>query len=147
MTKINVFRTSKLLSRIFIILGLFFSIIGILLFIKSLSVGFDTRFPSGDWNSVTFIVQGLLFVAMGVGNLMVKKYFKEWDEYELHFFLPDTKKVEIIKLSEIVSVNIRLFEIQLNLQDRTRTLDLNNLQFEDLRKIKDHFESLNKKSI
>jgi hypothetical protein len=147
MTRINVFRTSKLFSRLFIILGLLFSIFGILLFIKSLSDGFDTRFPSGDWNSVTFIVQGLLFGAMGFGNLMVKKYFIEWDEFELRFFLPDTKKVEIIKLSEIVSVNIRLFEIQLNLQGKTRTLDLNNLQFEDLRKIKDHFESLNKKSI
>jgi hypothetical protein len=86
-----VFRTSKLFSRLFIILGCLFAIIGILLFINSLSDGFDTRFPSGDWNSVIFIVQGLLFVAMGVGNLMVKKYFIEWDEIELRFLLHDTK--------------------------------------------------------
>ena len=146
MTRINVFRTSKLFSRLFIILGCLFTIIGILLFIKSLSDGFDTRFPSGDWNSVTFIVQGLLFVAMGIGNLMVKKYFIEWDEIELRFLLPNSKKIEVINLTDIISVEIKLYEIQLNLQDRVRTLDLNNLQFEDLRKIKEHFESLNKKN-
>jgi len=126
-------------------LGCSFSIIGILLLIKAISNGFDSHFPSGDWNSLIFIIQGLLFIIMGAGNLLVKKYFIEWNEDELRFFLPDTKKVEIIKLSEIVSVNIRLFEIQLNLHDRIRILDLNNLQFEDLRKIKEHFESLNKK--
>jgi len=146
MTRINVFKSSKLFSRLFIILGCIFAILGILLFIKAISNGFDTHFPSGDWNSLTFMIQGLLFIMMGVWNLLVKKYFIEWNEDELRIFLPDTKKVEIIKLSEIVSVNIRLFEIQLNLHDRIRTLDLNNLQFEDLRKIKEHFESFNKKS-
>jgi hypothetical protein len=146
MTRINVFRTSKLFSRLFIILGCIFAIFGILLFIKSLSDGFDTRFPSGDWNSVTFFVQGLLFITMGVGNLMVKKYFIEWDDIELRFLLPKTKKIEVIKLSDIVSVNIKLFEIQLNLQDRIKTLDLSKLQFEDLKKIKEQFESFNKKS-
>lgn len=146
MTRINVFKSSKLFSRLFIILGCIFAILGILLFIKAISNGFDTHFPSGDWNSLTFMIQGLLFIMMGVWNLLVKKYFIEWNEDELRIFLPDTKKVEIIKLSEIVSVNIRLFEIQLNLHDRIRTLDLNNLQFEDLRKIKEHFESFNKKT-
>ena len=146
MTRINVFKSSKLFSRLFIILGCIFAILGILLFIKAISNGFDTHFPSSDWNSLTFMIQGLLFIMMGVWNLLVKKYFIEWNEDELRIFLPDTKKVEIIKLSEIVSVNIRLFEIQLNLHDRIRTLDLNNLQFEDLRKIKEHFESFNKKS-
>jgi len=144
MTRINVFKTSKLFYRLFIILGGTFVIIGVLLLLKSLSVGFDTHFPSGDWNSVTFIIQGLLFVAMGVGNILVKRYFIQWDENELRFLLPDTKKIEIIKLSEIVSVNIKLFEIQIKMQDRMRTIDLSNLQFEDLKKIKEQFDSYNK---
>jgi len=144
MTRINVFKTSKLFYRLFIILGGTFVIIGVLLLLKSLSDGFDTHFPSGNWNSVTFIIQGLLFVAMGVGNILVKKYFIQWDENELRFLLPDTKKIEIIKLSEIVSVNIKLFEIQIKMQDRMRTIDLSNLQFEDLKKIKEQFDSYNK---
>ena len=146
LVRLSVFKTSKLFSRLFIILGCLFLIIGVFLFIKSLSTGFDTRFPSGDWNSVISFIQGLLFIAMGVGNLMVKKYFIEWDGIELRFFLPNSKKIEVIKISDIVSVNIKLFEIQLNLQDRIKTLDLSNLHFEDLKKIKEQFESFKKKS-
>jgi hypothetical protein len=145
MTRINVFKTSNVFPRLFIILGSIFAIIGIILFIKALSDGFDSHFPSGDWNSLTFIIQGILFVIMGVGNLLVRKYFIEWNEDELRFLLPDSKKAENIKLSDIDSVNIRLFEIQFNLHDRIRTLDLSNLQFEDIKKIKAQFESLNKK--
>jgi hypothetical protein len=33
-------------------------------------------------------------------------------------------------------------EIELKLSDKTRTLDLNNLQFEDLKKSKEKFEDI-----
>ena len=79
---------------------------------------------------------------MGAGNLSVRRYYIEWDDNELKFLLPDTKKLETIKLGDIISVKIRLFEIELKLPDKTRTLDLNNLQFEDLKKIKEKFEKI-----
>jgi hypothetical protein len=81
---------------------------------------------------------------MGVGNLSVRKYFIEWDDKELIFFLPDTKKLEKVNFADIISVNIRLFEIELNLQNQIKILDLNNLQFEDLKKIKAKFETFKK---
>jgi hypothetical protein len=146
MTRINVFKTSTTFSRLFIILGSIFTVIGVLLIIKALINGFNTKFPSGDWNSVFYTIQGLLFIIMGAGNLSVRKYYVEWDDNELKFLLPDIKKPETIKLGDIISVNIRLFEIELKLQDKTRTLDLNNLQFEDLKKIKEKFENIKNKS-
>src|SRR5664280_391476 len=121
MTRINVFKTSTFLSKFFIVFGAFFTIIGILLLIKALINGFNTKFPSGDWNSVLFAFQGLLFIIMGAGNLSVRKYYIEWDDNELQFLLPDTKKLETIKLGDIISVTIRLFEIDLKLPDKTRT--------------------------
>jgi hypothetical protein len=142
MTRINVFKTSTFLAKFFIVFGAFFTIIGILLLIKALINGFNTKFPSGDWNSVLFTFQGLLFIIMGAGNLSVRKYYIEWDDNELQFLLPDTKKLETIKLGDIISVTIRLFEIELKLPDKTRTLDLSNLQFGDLKKIKEKFENI-----
>jgi hypothetical protein len=142
MTRINVFKTSTFLSKFFIVFGAFLTIIGILFLIKALINGFNTKFPSGDWNSVLFAFQGLLFIIMGAGNLSVRKYYIEWDDYELQFLLPDTKSLETIKLGDIISVTIRLFEIELKLPDKTRTLDLSNLQFEDLKKIKEKFEDI-----
>jgi len=142
MTRINVFKTWTFLSKFFIIFGGILAILGILLLTKALINGFSTRFPSGDWNSVLFTLQGLLFIFMGAGNLSVRKYYIEWDDIDLKFLLPDTRKPETIKLGDIISVTVRLFEIELKLPDKTRTFDLSNLQFEDLKKIKEKFEEI-----
>lgn len=142
MTRIKVFKTPKGLSIFFLVFGIFFAALGLGLIIKAYIEGFNTKFPSGDWNSVIYTFQGILFIIMGSSTLINKKYFIEWDENELRFLLPDTKKMEAIKFEEIVSVNIRLFEIQITHSDGTRILDLNNLQFEDLRKIKERFEQI-----
>lgn len=142
MTRISVFKTSTFLSKFFVVFGAIFTTIGILVLIKALINGFNTKFPSGDWNSVLFTFQGLLFIIMGVGNLSVRKYYIEWNDSELKFLLPDTKKQETIKLADIISVTIRLFEIELTLPDKTRTLDLSNLQFEDLKLIKEKFDDI-----
>ena len=146
MTRISVFKTSTFLSKFFIVFGIIFSTIGIILLIKALINGFNTKFPSGDWNSVLFTFQGLLFIIMGAGNLAVRKYYIEWNENEIRFLLPNTKKPETIKLVDIISVTIRLFEIELKLQDNIKILDLNNLQFEDLKKIKEKFENIKNKT-
>jgi hypothetical protein len=79
---------------------------------------------------------------MGAGNLYARKYYIEWDDNELKFLLPDTKKLETIKLGDIISVTVRLFEIELKLPVKSRTIDLSNLQFEDLKKIKEKFEDI-----
>ena len=137
-----VFKVLKGFSRFLIIFGILISILGLSLFIKSLIIGFNTKFPSGDWNSVIFSVQGLLFFIMGFSNLKNKKYYIEWDERELRYLLPDTKHVESILFSQIISVDIKLFEIELNLIDSVRILNLDNLEFDDLKRIKKKFENL-----
>jgi hypothetical protein len=142
MTRINVFKTSTFLSKFFIAFGGIFSLIGILLLLKALIYGFNTKFPSGDWNSVIYTLQGVLFIIMGFGNLYSKRYYIEWDDKELKFLLPDTKKTETIKLGDIISITIKLFEIELTFPDKTRTLDLSNLQFEDLKLIKEKFDEI-----
>ena len=65
MTRIKVFKTRKGISIFFIIFGAVFTILGILLIIKTLIHGFNTKFPSGDWNSVIYSVQGVFFIIIG----------------------------------------------------------------------------------
>ncbi len=142
MTRISVFKTPAVFSKFFIVFGAFFLIFGVTLTIRSLMYGFDTKFPSGDWNSVLFTIQGFLFVIIGLSGLISRKYYIEWDDRELRYFLPFPKRSETIKFEDIVSINIKLFEIQLYLTGRTVILDLNSLQFEDLKMIKDKFEAL-----
>jgi hypothetical protein len=118
------------------------TITGILLLIKALVYGFNNQFPSGDWNSVLFTLQGILFLIMGVGNLRARRYFIECNDQEIRFLLPDTKKPETIQLGEIKSVTIRLFEIELSLKDKLKILDLRHMQFEDLKKSKKNSNTL-----
>jgi hypothetical protein len=145
MTRIEVYIYPKALSKIGIGLGSCLLLLGLFSFTKAISDDFNTAFLSGDWNSVLNIVQGLLFVGLGVYNFRNKKYYIEWDKEELRFVLPDSKKLEKIKFSEIQSVNIKLFEIELHLSpNRKRTLDINNLRDEDLKKVKSEFKTLQK---
>ena len=71
MTRISVYRYPAVLAKFFIVLGSIFTILGILLLIKSLIDGFNLNFPSGDWDSVTFIVQRVLFTIMGSSGLII----------------------------------------------------------------------------
>jgi len=144
MTRINVFRASSSFSWFFLVFGSVFLVLGAILFIQALIEGFENQFFSGDWNSVIYIFQGILFMAMGLSNLLNRKYFIEWDDSEIRFLLPRSKQVEIVRISEISAVEIRLFEIRITLPDKTHVLDLNNLQFGDLRKIKEKFETIGK---
>jgi len=142
MTRIHVFKASSSFSWFILIFGSVFLVLGIILFIRALIEGFEWQFFSGDWNSVIYILQGILFLVMGLSNLLNRKFFIEWDDSEIRFLLPKKKAVETVRIPEISSVEIRLFEIQISLPDKTHLLDLNNLQFEDLRKIKEKFESI-----
>lgn len=140
MEKIKIYKVYKGLAIFFVVFGTLFTVMGIALIIKSLLNGFNMNFPGGDWNAVFFTLQGILFVVMGSASLLSRKYFIEWNEQELRYLLPDKKTVEIIKFTDIKSVNIRLFEIELTLTDSIRSLNLENLQFEDIKKVKKKFE-------
>ena len=144
MTRINVFKNPTAMVRFFIIFGGLFTITGIFLLIKAFNTGFNTNFQNGDWNSVLFTFLGIIFIIRGVENLYVKKYYIEWDETELRLLLPDIKTLETIMLSDINHVNIRLFNVEFKLKDKTRFINLSNLRYKDSRKIKEKFEEIEK---
>lgn len=144
MTRINVFKNPTAMVRFFIIFGGLFTIIGIFLLIKAFNTGFNTNFQNGDWNSVLYTFLGGIFIIKGVEDLYVKKYYIEWDDNELRLLLPDNKTLETIILSDIDHVNIRLFKIEFKLKDKTRLINLGNLRYKDLRKIKEKFEEIDK---
>jgi hypothetical protein len=144
MERIRVFKGKDGLAKFLVIFGIIFTLLGLALFAKYVITGFNFDFPSGDWNSVMFTIQGILFILIGGSYLKSRKYFIEWDEKELRFLLPDNKGIETIKIDEIQSVSLKLFEIELKLKNGARTLNLENLQFEDIKKIKEKFEIIQK---
>jgi hypothetical protein len=147
MTKIKVFKVYRELAWVLIVVGSIIFFYGSVLFVKALISGFNYHFPSGDWISVFFVIQGPITFLMGYFNLRNTKYYIEWDEIEINLFLPRTKNIEKIYIRDIISVNIKLFEIEFVLAGKKRILNLEALQLEDLRKIKDKFESISRQTV
>ena len=139
MERIKIFKGSPAFGKFYIILGSLFALLGIIVSAKNLTGGFDSRLNGGDWTFVLFIFQGILFAIMGYSLVKNKKYFMEWDDREIRYLLPYTKKTEVIKLDEIESVNIKLFEVVLKLKNGSKIIKLDNLEFEDIRRIKERF--------
>ncbi|SDH04282.1 hypothetical protein [Psychroflexus sediminis] len=144
MTRVKLYRFSKVLSKFFIGLGIVILLLGMMTTVKSTNDEFNTEFPSGDWNAVLNIIQGIVFITFGTLNLTKGKYFIEWDETHLRFLRPGSKHPESIELSDIQSVDIRLFEIILHLPDRTQKFDLNALDDDHLKTIKAKFKRFKK---
>jgi len=144
MERIRVFKGKEWLAKFFVFFGVAYTIFGLALFVNYAISGFNSHFPSGDWNSVLFFFQGMLFIIMGFASLKSRKYFIEWDDKEMRFFLPGAKVVDSVIIDDIRSVNIRLFEIELELKNGPKKINLENLEFEDIRKIKGKLEKIQK---
>jgi hypothetical protein len=142
MEKVKVFKVYRELAWILITMGSVTFLYGFALLVKALIQGFNSHFPSGDWVNVFFVIQGPLFIVMGSVNLRNTRYYIEWNDNEIHLFLPGTKEVVKILFRDIRSVNIKLFEIEIELDGKRRIINLETLQIEDLRKIKEKFKSL-----
>ena len=137
MERFKVYKAKKGLAYFLIVFGGVFLILGIGFLIKTILDG-----TSVDWNSLTFILQGSLFIVMGYLNLRSDKHFIEWDENKLNYFLPKNKNIETVTISEIKNVSINLFEIHLKLVDTEKIINLDNLQFKEIRRIKEKFEQI-----
>jgi hypothetical protein len=142
MERIRLYRISTFLSWTLIVIACLNAAFGIALLIKNMEQGYASEDSFKIVHPVFMILQGIVFLIWGIYNLRKRKFYIEWDETELRLFLPDTKKIEKVKFSDIQSVIIRLFEIELKLPDKCRIIDLNNLEYEDLKKVKKKFEKI-----
>ena len=94
------------------------------------------------WNNVVFVLQGVLFIFLGYMGIRNTKYFIEWNDEQLNFFLPPNKAIESVNIGEIESVSISLFKVSFKLSDHTKELALDNLNFKEIRKVKEKFEQI-----
>lgn len=139
MTRVKAFRTQKILSKIMIGLGVLFLAVGIFAVLQIIMKGTDF-----EWTSLFQGVQGLFFIMFGIYNLRNEKYYIEWDAHQVRFFLPQTKQLEVINVEDIQAIQVKLFEIELQLEDRNYTLDLNTMEDEALKQVKAKFKDLQK---
>ncbi|HEY5592160.1 MAG TPA: hypothetical protein VIK55_14240 [Paludibacter sp.] len=142
MERIKIFTINKGLTKFFIISGIVCFVSGISLLTYSLINGFKIEFIGGDWSYVIFTIEGILFFLLGYSNLIYGKYFIEWNDEELKYLLPKNKHAETIKISDIEAIEIKLFEISIQLPGSNKKLNLENVRFKELKSIKTKFEEI-----
>ena len=137
MERLKVYMVKKGLANFSIVFGILFLVVGLVLLIQTIK-----NKSSVDWNSITFSLEGILFIVLGYLNLRSGKYFIEWDENQINYSLPNNSSIETILFSEIRNVTIKLFEIQLKLEDSEKIINLENLQFQEIKSVKQKFEEI-----
>lgn len=142
MERVKIYRISPFLSWTLIVLACLNAAFGIALLLKKTEQGQMPDVSMEIIHPAFMILQGIVFLIWGMINLRKRKFYIEWDETYLTLLLPDTKRIEKIKFIDIQNVIIRLFEIELRLIDKVRIIDLNNLKYEDLKKVKEKFEKI-----
>jgi len=147
MERINIFKIKKNFIQAFIGFGIIFIMLGLTLLLRALTVGFDYNFFGGDWNSILYIVQGIVFVLLGLYQLKYRNYFIEWDETEIRYFIKGEKKIRRIEISKIKSIEIKTNKIviQINEYEEKIQLVFELVEYNTLTRIKKKFEELKSK--
>ena len=97
MERLKVYKVKRGYLNFLVVFGSIFLIIGLWLIIKSV-----IQKTNLEWNSITFSLQGIIFIIMGYMNLRSEKYFIEWDDTQVKYLLPNTNRIERINFSEIM---------------------------------------------
>ena len=95
---------------------------------------------TSDGSTIGIALHGILFTFLAIRSLRSQKYFIEWDDLRMNYLLPDNKSTETIEFSRIIKVVIKLFEIHITIDDVVKVINVENLQFREIKLVKQKFE-------
>lgn len=124
-------------SFLLLLYGLFFLVRIQFLKIDSSAFGSTTSLSLISLQGLITLIQFLLALKNGT-------YYIEWNDREINYLMPNSKKIETIELNDIRSINVRLYEVYIGLSDSERVIRFENLEYATLIRIKDKFEEIKK---
>ena len=143
MERIQIFKVSRFYIFLSLFFGAFFFVAGLVLFVHSCQVGFDSNFFGGDWNYVVITFQGLVFIGLGIYHKRNNKFFVEWNNEVLRYHLPGEKHDICIRFSELVDVAILHGEARLVLPKGVYVIGFANLQYKHVQMVKNMLLKIN----
>jgi hypothetical protein len=146
MTKIHLKKQLPLLRYIFIFVGTVFLVLGCMQSIPLFQKRFNPAFPGGDWNPIIYVVEGILFLSIGIYFSLRKKYFIRLGKEKLQLQIPQQASIQSIPWNEINHVHIGLMEIDVvTKQGEEKKIPLHEVgEFQKIKKINTYFEALKK---
>lgn len=129
-------------AKYFYVLGLLMFVYGIVFLIRLfvLELQFDTF---GSRASLTFIAfQGLVVILQYAIALPNTRYFIEFGGNCISYLLPKQGSPESIQLQDVNKIVIKLNEVDIHLPEGKKSLRFNNVEYKELKQIKQRFEEL-----
>jgi len=137
MERLKIYKGKKGIAHFSIVFGSIFLLFGLGRIINS-----AMNKTNVEWTSITFTLQGILFIFFGYNILRAGKYFIEWNDVQMNYLLPNTKGIETIVYSQVKGVQIDLFEIKVDLGESKKIINIENLEFEHIKSLKQKFQDI-----
>jgi len=139
----HIYKINKNFANSFLVFGVLFFLFSIGIFIYSLIVD-----QSVAWHYLLFSFQGLIALFQALVAIKNRRYFVEWDEQQISYWLPKTPGIESIRFSDIESAKINKMSIELMLKNgTTKNVNLKSLFLPQKTKLKEKFETFQKEAI
>lgn len=140
MTRIRAIKRNKGLEKVLLIIGSLLLLVSLIMFIIDVFLNSNADFK--PFNYILLFIQGVLLIVLASFNTLYRKYYIEWDDEIIEYYLPKVKGPVRIEISEIKSIEIKLFEIHLEEGNDFRIMDLEHVDFEEIKAIKSKFEEI-----
>ncbi len=112
-------------------------------FVTSLYIlvrGSEGQAKGEEWYFLTAIFQGAMAILFGLLLFKRERYYIEWDDTMVRYFMPGDNQQETIPVGGIRSVVVRLHEIELILDNSVKVINVKSLKPEQVQRVKQQLE-------
>lgn len=143
MEKVQLFKFNKISFRFLLGAAIFFLLFGIGDFVIAIIDGFKYEF-SGDWRSVLFILQGILYLIWARGIRRKTRFFIECDEKEFKYLIPKSKSIKCIAIADMGKLKMDGIDIRFQAKEIDHHIRLEHIEWQELNLVKTLIKDLQK---
>jgi len=135
MEKVQLFKFNKISFRFLLGAAIFFFLIGAVHATNAIINGFKFDFP-GDWMSVIFIFQGILYLIWVRDIRRKTRFFIECNEKEFKYLTPKSKNLRCIDIADLEKLKMDGIEIYIQAKGVEHLIRLEFIEWQELNRVK-----------
>ena len=142
MEKINIFKNPKSLMAIVLGFGILLLMVSGAGLYKSLIKGFSLR---NDWLFLLNFLESIVFISIYLFFTRKSKYFIEWNDKMVSWYLPGTSKIQSYSFDELDDIRINILNISFNTCEGRENLNLDSLDYDTIKRLKSVFPTFRRR--
>ncbi|MGZ2371648.1 hypothetical protein ACXR6G_17850 [Ancylomarina sp. YFZ004] len=135
MERIQLFKFNKISFRFLLGAAIFFLLFGIGDFVIAIIGGFEFEFP-GDWRSVLFIIQGIIYCIWAYDVRRKTRFFIECNEKEFKYLIPKSKTLKCVAIADMEELKMDGIDIRFLAKEKEHHIRLEHIEWKELNLVK-----------